>query len=131
MPQYLYQHPESEDVIEVFQHMNDVHEYVDETGVKWNRLFTKPNASIDTEVDPYSSKDFVKITNKPGTMGDLWDRSAELSNKRSEKEGKDPVKEKFYDSYSKKHNGSKHYLQQREENSKQLKSKGIVVEYND
>jgi hypothetical protein len=41
-------------------------------------------------------------------MGDLWDRSAELSAKRKDKMGKDPVKEKYFENWSKKRKGKKH-----------------------
>lgn len=111
--------------------MNDVHEYVDENGVKYDRVYTKPNAAIDTFCDIYSSKDYVKATNKNGTLGDLIDRSAELHEKRRDKEGKDPVREQFYKDYQKTHRGKKHQLQTREETSEKLKGTGFEVEYND
>jgi hypothetical protein len=101
MPLYIYHHPDDENkVVEIYQGMNDSHEYIVD-GIKWKRIFTKPNAAIDTKVDPYSAKDFVKATNKKGTVGELMDRSKELSEKRKDKEGIDPVKEKIYDDYQK------------------------------
>lgn len=103
MPQYIFQHPTTEKTIEVIQKMDDEHEFFDKDGVKWNRIFTKPQASIDTTFDPFSSRDFVdKTRGKSDSIGDLWDRSAELSNKRERILGKDSVKEKAQQSYTQK-----------------------------
>ena len=109
MPIYLYQNPKTEEVKEIIQSMNDVHEY-HEDGVKWNRVFTVPNASIDTKQDPFSSKQYVDSTrNKKGTYGDLLNKSAELSEQRAKLNGGiDPVKEKYYSDYSKNRRGAKH-----------------------
>lgn len=42
-------------------------------------------------------------------MGDLWDRSQELSEKRKKLYGgEDPVKKKYYDNWSKKRKGKVH-----------------------
>jgi hypothetical protein len=70
-----------------------------------------PNASIDTSVDPYSSKEFIQKTeNKKGTYGDMMDYSKELSYERGEKNGGvDPVKEKYFKDYANKRNGAKHF----------------------
>jgi predicted nucleic acid-binding Zn ribbon protein len=108
MPYYLFSHPKTETVIEIFQHMNEPHVYVDEFGVQWNRVFTRPNAAIDTQVDPFSQKDFSKSTSKKGTIGDLMDHSAEMAIKRQEKDGIDHVQEKYYSDWSKKRNGKIH-----------------------
>lgn len=108
MPYYIYEHPETKEQKEVFQTMKEDHIYVDQDGVKWNRVFLSCNASIDTRVDPFSEKDFIKATNKKGTFGDLMDRSAEMSETRKNKEGVDPVQEKYYKDYSKKRNGKIH-----------------------
>jgi hypothetical protein len=98
---YVYQHPEDGRIIEVSQGMNDVHEYY-EDDIKWNRVFTVPNATIDTKIDPFSPQAFADKTNKKGTMGDLIDRSKELSEQRKEKRGFDPVLKKEVDDYKKK-----------------------------
>lgn len=100
---YVYQHPDTGEIVEVSQGMNDEHVYVVD-GVKWNRIFTVPNASIDTKIDPFSSKDFAQKTLKKGTMGDLFDRSRELSEKRKDKEGYDPVEKKQAEKYNKEFN---------------------------
>jgi predicted nucleic acid-binding Zn ribbon protein len=38
MPIYLYQNPETDEVLEVLQGMNDKHEYFDEQGIEWKRV---------------------------------------------------------------------------------------------
>jgi predicted nucleic acid-binding Zn ribbon protein len=55
MPFYVYQNPNTGEVIEVMQSMKEKHEYTDSEGVKWNRVFLNPNASIDTKIDPFRS----------------------------------------------------------------------------
>lgn len=96
MPNYLYQNPKTKEVIEVFQHMKDEHRYIKD-GVEWARVFESPQAAIDTfgTLDPFDSKAFVKKTARIGmTVGDMWDESKRLSQKRENILGKDTVKEK-------------------------------------
>lgn len=103
MPNYTYRNNISGEIREVFQRMTDEHIYIDENGLKWERVFTSPCASVDTKIDAFSSKEFVQKTAKKGmTVGDMWDRSAELSEKREKIIGKDPVKEKTFTDYEKK-----------------------------
>ena len=126
MPNYIYQNGETGEIIEIFQKMSDDHVYIDENGLKWNRLFTPPQMSFDVQCDPHSVKDFARVTNKPGTIGDLWDRSAELSAKRADKNGGiDPVKEKFFEKYSKERGGQKHLEQIKQETNQKLKNAGL------
>ena len=42
------------------------------------------------------------------TVGDMWDLSKDMSEKRAKKAGKDPVKEKYFKDYEKKRKGVKH-----------------------
>jgi hypothetical protein len=122
MPYYIFQNPQTGEVDDhVFFHMNDEKKYVVD-GVEWKRLYTVPNASIDTKVDPYSSKDFATATaNKKGqTLGQMWERSAEMSAQRAAKDGIDPVKKKFYDDY-KKRTGEKHPHQKIEDRKAKAK----------
>ena len=51
--------PDTGEIIEVIQRMKEKHEYVDKEGTKWKRVFTSPGATIDTQVDVFSSKEFV------------------------------------------------------------------------
>ena len=109
MPVYLFQNPKTKEIVEIVQKMSDPHEYTDEEGVKHKRVYTLPNASIDTQIDPFSSREFVDKTKDKGiTMGELWDASQDASEKREKVLGKDPVKEKYFKNYSKKRRGLKH-----------------------
>tara|TARA_R110000772_G_scaffold131639_1_gene239872 strand:+ start:2887 stop:3276 length:390 start_codon:yes stop_codon:yes gene_type:complete len=113
---YIYKHPDQEKYIEEVQGMNDKHVYFDSDGLEWKRIFTIPNASIDSQIDPHSSKDFVnKTANKKGSMGDIMDYSKDLSHQRAEKNGGiDPIKENYYKDYSSKRNGAKHMDQMKD-----------------
>lgn len=113
MPTYIYQHPETNEVIEVSQKISEAHEYTDNQGVQWNRVFTVPHASVPnmTRIEAGSEHDFMRRTDGfDGTMGDLMDLSKDLSNKRIEErgDGTDNVKQQFFKDYSKKRNGLKH-----------------------
>lgn len=112
MPLYTYEHPKTKKQITLVQRMTEEHVYTDEKGVKWNRVFEKPNARIDTlgDMDAFSSKEFMEKTkNKKMTMGSMWDLSAELSAKRAKASGgKDPVKQKTVEAYRKKCKGKAH-----------------------
>lgn len=103
MPYYSYQHPVTEEVAEIFQHMDEPHEFFDQNGLQWARIFTNPTASIDTRIDPNSPQDFIDKTKKKNySVGALWDTSAELSAKREKTFGKDSLKERAQESYKKK-----------------------------
>lgn len=125
MPVYIYKNPETEEYIEVVQTMLEDHVYFDSDGLEWKRVFTIPNASIDSQIDPYSSKEFIQKTeNKKGTIGDMMDYSKEMSLSRADKNGGiDPVKEKYYKDYSSKRKGAKHIDQMKSEmnNNKHVK----------
>lgn len=113
MPQYIFQHPDTQEVREVFQQMNDEHVFsTEENGrqINWKRVFTIPKASFNTKINAESPADFVNSSaNKRGTLGDLQDLSRELSEKRAEKyDGQDPVKRKYFDQYARLRGGKKH-----------------------
>ena len=128
MPIYVYKHPDKEEYEEVLQGMNDEHVY-EKDGVKWDRVFLAPNASIDSEIDPFSKSQFMDVTrNKRGTYGDMMDLSKEMSAKRAEKAGgKDPVKERFYDNYAKERGGAEH--PQRMKDKGGYESKNVKIDY--
>jgi len=109
MPIYIYENPNTKKIKEIVQSVNDKHEYY-EDGLKWNRIFTVPQVGVDTTLDAFSNeKDFVEKTkNKKDSVGALWDRSRELSEKREKIYGKDPVKQKYFKDWSKKRKGKKH-----------------------
>ena len=127
MPQYLFEHIDSGDVREVFFKMNDVKIYNgidDKEPGKWKRVWTIPLAAISSIVNPYDPKSFTAATtNKKQTFGEMWQRSAEASAIRAEKEGRDPVKDKLYTDY-KKATGLKHPAQSREDTA--AKAKEVV-----
>ena len=111
MPLYTYQHPESEELLDIIQGMNEEHIYIDSKGIKWNRVFISPNASIDSEIDPFNNQQFIEKTGKnKGTYGELVDHSREMSEKRKNKLGYDPVQKKYFKEYSEKRNGARHHL---------------------
>ena len=107
MPTYIFEHPKTGEHREEFQKMNDPHVYTDENGVEWKRVFTPANFSIDGKVNPFSSKGFVDATrDKKMSLGDMWDMSAEMSEKRESRVGgKDPVLDKYEKKERKKRKG--------------------------
>ena len=87
--------------------MDEDHVYIDENGVTWSRKWTLPNAQIDADIDPFDKTAFLqKTSSEKGTLGDLWDRSREMSERRKQKNGgKDPVKEAYKKQWSKERKG--------------------------
>jgi hypothetical protein len=111
MPLYTYEHPETGETKDILEKMNDAHVYIGKDGLEWKRIFYAPNSNIDTQLDPFDSKAFVDKTGKnKGTMGEMMDRSREMSEKRKDKLGYDPVQKKYFKEYSEKRNGTKHLL---------------------
>ena len=119
MPQYSYRNPKTGKTKDVFQTMNEEHSY-SEGGVVWERVWTVPQAAVDANIDPFNQNAFIdKVGAQKGSMGDCYDRSAELSAKRAEKRGgSDPIKEKYYEAYKNKRRGTEHPLQIKERVSK-------------
>ena len=110
MPEYIYENPETGEQVSVVQGVNDDHVY-EQDGVKYDRVFLSPYAKVDSlsSINPDSSSDFIEKTkSKNMTMGELWDTSAELSKKREDSKGGDPVKNNFFKEHSKKRRGLKH-----------------------
>ena len=52
MPIYLFQNPETEEVIEVLQKMKDKHVYFDENGLEWKRIWVNPQMRVGSYLDP-------------------------------------------------------------------------------
>ena len=87
MPSYSFKCPKTSEVREIFQSMMDEHKY-EVNGVEWERVWSSPQLSMDVKVDPFSAKQFLDKTSKPGqTLGSLWDRAADLKEERAEKTG--------------------------------------------
>lgn len=89
MPFYSFLNDKTQEVRDIFFKMNDDKQYVDEDGFRWRRLFSNPNMSMDTRVNPFSAKDFSKKTQGAKTYGEMFDLSAEMSRQRAEKVGGD------------------------------------------
>lgn len=93
-------------------------------GETWTRVLHSPHLATNglAPIDPYSQKAFRDKTGTKGdTLGALWDRSAELSARRAEKEGKDPVKQKYYDDYAKQKKGRRHLNEKKENHDAAIK----------
>lgn len=91
--------------------MLEKHEYFGEPGEEkkpWKRVFTVPKANVDTldSIDPFSANDWMnKTKSKRGTtVGDMWDLSTELSEKRAKALGQDPKLEKKKQEHKEKFN---------------------------
>ena len=91
MPQYCFSHPETNEVKEIFQHMSEEHSY-EENGVKWNRVWEAPRVSFDSQIDAWSARAFTDATGqKKGNMGEIWDLSREMQQKRAQGSDFDPL----------------------------------------
>jgi len=110
MPSYEFINPDTLEMIEVSQRMSEPHVYIDENGLEWKRVWSSPNAAIDTDLNPEDRQGFLRKTeSKNITMGDMMDQSAEMSRKRAKLHGgEDPVQRKYLDDWSKKRKGKKH-----------------------
>ena len=109
MPFYIFEHPETQERVEVRQRMKDAHEYIDANGLKWDRVFLSNNMAIDSRPDAFSKSALTNSTsNKKETIGDLQDRAKEASEKRKEKDGYDTMQNQWFSDYSKRRKGQKH-----------------------
>ncbi len=126
MPMYIFENPKTGEEIELFFGMNDEKEYFDEDGLEWKRVYTSSQLNTQGSIDPWSNNSFVNATaNMKGSVGDLLDKSAELSSIRAEQNGGvDPVKKKYYKEYSDKRGGVKHPNDQK----KSFENKHIKVD---
>lgn len=129
MPEYLFEHPETKEVKSIILRMNEPHVY-EENGVQWIRIFSVPQASIDTKWNEFSSKDFAEKSGKrKGTLGDLEDKSKELSLKREKIMGVDPVKEQMFKDYEKKRGKGVEHPLKRKERLDKLKKEGLTLKF--
>lgn len=90
-------------------------------GREWRRVFAIPSPTYDsTIIDPNSALAFEKSNDgKRYTLGDVWDKSAEMSARRASKYGSDPVKQAYYDNYAKSRKGARHPNELKERQAKQ------------
>ena len=119
MPLYTFQHPKTEETRDVFFGMTDEKNYIDENGIKWDRVFYPPTFAFDTKIDPHDENAFKKKTERGGTMGDLFDLSKELSDRRGGEQN-DEIKIKHEQNKNKKLN-DKARDNLKQEQKKQLK----------
>jgi hypothetical protein len=126
MPLYTFSHPKTGELIDIFFNMNDEKKYIDEDGLEWTREYHSPELNATGKTDAWNSKQFVEKTGREaGTVGDLLDRSAELSKERaSQNGGVDPLKEKYYQRYSKERNGAIHS----DKNPKSFENKHVKID---
>lgn len=133
MPEYLFTREDDESVsCLLFYKMAEVPSVgasiIDENGVVWRRVFTKPNAAMATVIDPYSVTDFSKsFEGKNVNMGNMFDASREASEKRAAKEGVDPVKTKYLADYKKARKGTEHSVEKKERFDKTTADLGIKI----
>lgn len=129
MPNYLFENPNTGEIKEVYFRINEKKFFIDDRGIEWKRIFTAPQTSINTKVNPFDLKKATENTrNKKGTVGDLFNYSKELSEKRKEKAGKDSIKEKYYDSWKKLRRGKEHPSVKKENLKKDLNKLGVGIE---
>jgi len=108
MPLYLFANKDNTEVQEVFFHMNDEKIFIGPDGETWRRVYTVPQMSIDTHLDPRNKNEFIRRTEKYKTIGETIDKSRELSEKREAKDGVDSVKQKHFDDYAAARKGKRH-----------------------
>lgn len=110
MPQYLFENSETGEVREIVLGMNDPKVYNGDSDAEkgiWKRIFTIPQATIGSNLDPFDKNAFAN--SKYTTLGDMFDKSAELSERRAAiMDGVDPVKQKALDNYAAKRHGKRH-----------------------
>ena len=58
MPEYLFENPDTGEVVSVIQGIDEEHVY-SEDGKQFDRVFTVPNASVDSTLDPFSAQQFT------------------------------------------------------------------------
>jgi len=107
MPNYQFQDKKG-NILEYYFPINEapsIGTQITIEGKVYTRLPSDTQMAIDTKIDCFDKKKFLEKTRKQGKMGEIFDLSKELGNKRKEKAGKDEFKEKFIESSKKKRNG--------------------------
>lgn len=109
MPIYTFSNPKTGEVKEILLKMSGPIIY-SENGVVWTREYDFNIQVKGEKLNPWKKNDFLKKTGEmKGTVGDMWELSAELSHKREEETGQpDPIKKQYFKEYSKKRGGKRH-----------------------
>lgn len=130
MGQYDFQCPRTGRVITLYQSMGEEHKFVDDEGVEWNRIFYKPNAIIDSiyNIDPRDKRKFVERTGRhKGKLKDIYQLSAELSERRADRDGFDVIKERCMDNYEQSRPNTRHPLRKQKELKENLGKLGVEI----
>lgn len=132
MPLLPFQNPDTGERREVFVDINskDPGQFRQQEidGKAWTRILEVPMMATDTKIDPFSQSDYVRNTgSKKGSLGDLFDYSGEMSAKRADAAGKDPVKDQFYADWAAKHPGQVHQNKKKDDANEALKPYGISI----
>lgn len=109
MPQYEYLNEETGETKLVIQSMDQEHVYF-EDGKQWSRVFSSPQAAENTRLNPFDAKAYVNKTGSvnKGSFGDLYNRSADMSAQRADKNGGvDEVKLAYAKKYQSERKGRK------------------------
>lgn len=131
MPLFDFQ-SDSGETISVYLTLNEPKESYQtqiKDGKVYRRIYTPFNVCKDTRSSDGTREDFQRMTEgKNLTMGDMFDKSKELSIKRAERNGGvDPVAERTYAKYQKKI-GKKHPDVIKREKRAKLKEKfGVSI----
>lgn len=120
MPLYLYENPETGEVKEVLQKMSEPHEY-EEGGVGWLRVWVSPNAAVNDNLisADTTQEEFVRKTKEKNyNVGEMWDLSKELGEKRKQVSGEDHVRKKTEkESQERVEKGRQYHAKQRAKNN--------------
>jgi ABC-type Zn2+ transport system substrate-binding protein/surface adhesin len=103
LPLYTFHNKITGETKDIVMSMNDEHRYIDDSGYEWERVWYSPAANTDTVVDPNSANSFKDVTKKKkGNLGNLFDYSRELSEKRAKiYDGVDPLRTKAISEHKK------------------------------
>ncbi len=130
MPVHSFRSPDGKE-ISIFVRISDpvaAHQTQVVDGVEYKRVYDgAPLATIDTKVGDATRADFRKITEKKGiTIGEMQDEAAAMAAHREEKQGQDPVTERYYANYEKEM-GDKHANVKIREANTRLEGYGIRI----
>lgn len=132
MPFYSFVNVKTKKIEDIFFHMKDVPSIgsviKNDDGEDIKRIALKPNAAIDSiDGDPFDKNSFIKATNKKGgTFGSMFDLSKEFSDKRLQKEGIDPIADK-YDKDRKEKYGLESMRKKKQKSIERLKKIGVSI----
>jgi hypothetical protein len=114
MPAYDFENPETGEVISAYIPLtapDSARQFQVIDGKTYKRVYSSPLAAVDlaTRQGDGTKNDFYRVTTGKRGMkvGDLWEISQSMSDKRKNLMGTDPVHEEYYRNYEKE-NGERH-----------------------